>query len=107
MATHINITQLKDAYLEFGGVGEFTDPKEGLKHGGPFDLRFGSARRSEIRVGFVGDVEMIEKAKNWLLRCQGEIPSTMKNFAQHPHFWGFKKIFRSSLEFHSHWNYTI
>lgn len=107
MATNIEILQLHDPLLEFGGVGEFTDPKEGLKHGGPFDLRFGSARRNELRVGFIGNAEAIEIARNWLIRCQGEIPSSMSNLTQYPHFLGFRKIFRSSLEFNPLWDFII
>lgn len=107
MATHINISYIKEPFLEFGGGGEFTDPKEGLKHAGPFDLRFGTARRTEIRVGFVGDNETIEKAKNWLRRCQSEIPSSMSNKKQYPDFLGFKNIFHSTLEFNNLWNHVI
>lgn len=107
MATQITISHLLDPYLEFGGAGEFKDPKEGLKHGGPFDLRFGSARREIIRIGFIGDESMITKAINWLNRIQKEIPSTMKNLVHYPAFPGFKKVFHTNLEFNDKWNYII
>lgn len=107
MASSFNIINIPDPLLEFGGVGEFHDPKEGLKHGGPFDLRFGTARKSAVNIGFIGDENMIEKAILWLNRCQGIIPSQMKNQAQYPYFLGFEKIFRTTLNMNSIWNKSI
>ena len=107
MATDISISEIEDPALEFGGPGEFIDPKEGLKHGGPFDLRFGTARRSTINIGFVGDADMVEKAKQWLKRCQDIIPSGMPNLAQHPYFLGFKKLFHAELNFNDAWKHPI
>lgn len=107
MSTNINISFIPEPLLEFGGVGEFHDPKEGLKHGGPFDLRFGNARKSNINVGFIGDEAMVEKAITWLKRCQGVIESKMKNQQQYPFFLGFEKIFRTALNFNPKWNKII
>lgn len=107
MATKIEITQISDPTLEFGGVGEFMDPKEGLKQGGPFDLRFGTARKSVIHVGFIGDEVMIERALNWLRCTQQPIESKMPNIFQYPNFLGFKETFRAELTFNERWNYVI
>lgn len=107
MAVDINIYEIHDPLLEFGGVGEFIDPKEGLKHGGPFDLRFGNARKEKINIGFIGDEEMVIKGINWLKRCQEMIFSQMPNKIQYPHFLGFEAIFRTSLNFNSVWNHVI
>jgi hypothetical protein len=107
MATDINIIQLEDPNLEFGGPGSFLDPKEGLKQGGPFDLRFGNARHDRINVGFVGTKDMLHTATSWFNRCKSIIPSQMPNQAQHPYFLGFKKIFHSELLFNDKWNYLI
>ena len=107
MATDIEILQIEEPELEFGGPGTFNDPKEGLKHGGPFDLRFGNARRSQINVGFVGDKATIEAAHFWLKRCGNVIESGMPNKAQHPYFLGFSKIFHAELEFNQKWNHVF
>ena len=107
MATEIDILQIEEPELEFGGPGTFNDPKEGLKQGGPFDLRFGNARRSQINVGFVGSLSMIETAQAWLKRCEAVIESGMPNKAHHPYFLGFSKIFKAELEFSSMWNYVL
>jgi len=107
MATNISIDQLDDPLLEFGGVGEFIDPKEGLKHGGPFDLRFGTARKSTLNIGFFGNSEMIEKASVWLKRSHSHIESKMPNLIQYPHFLGFEKIFRATLNYNNKWDFII
>ncbi len=107
MASSFTIANISEPLLEFGGPGEFHDPKEGLKHGGPFDLRFGNARKGSINIGFIGDEKMVEKGIVWLRRCEGVIPSEMKNLVQYPFFLGFEKIFRTKLNFNTIWNKTI
>lgn len=107
MRTSIEITEISDPILEFGGPGEFTDPKEGLKQGGPFDLRFGNARRATINIGFVGNEDMVGKAMAWLKRCQMHIFSEMPNKVQYPDFPGFKLAFKSELCFNNLWNFIV
>lgn len=107
MATEIDIVHIPDPNLEFGGVGQFLDPKEGLKQGGPFDLRFGTARKRVVNVGFVGNEEMIGKGIKWLERCQKPIKSEMANAAQYPDYPGFEEVFRCKIEFNPRWNYVI
>ncbi|HEX5171956.1 MAG TPA: hypothetical protein VFW11_22410 [Cyclobacteriaceae bacterium] len=107
MATEIDIVHVNDPYLEFGGVGEFIDPKEGLKQGGPFDLRFGTARKRIANIGFVGSEAMIAKGIKWFEHCQKGIKSGMTNIAQYPDFPGFEEVFRCKMEFNPRWNYII
>lgn len=107
MATEIDIIHIPDPQLEFGGVGGFLDPKEGLKQGGPFDLRFGTARKQVVNIGFVGDEAMIGKAIKWLERCRKVIKSQMANTAQYPDYPGFKEVFHCDLSLNPRWNYVI
>jgi hypothetical protein len=100
---NIEITEIPSPLLEFGGPGEFTEPKFGLTQAGPFDLRFGAAHKSHVKLGLVGPSEMIEKALNWYRRCQGPIMSGMENVAQYPFFPGFNEVFKAKLEVSDRW----
>lgn len=104
---NIVLSEINPIELEFGGVANFTDPKSGLKEAGPFDMRFGQAQLKEVKVGIVGPTEMVAKANLWLQRCQGFIPTTMKNFIQYPDFEGFGYIFRSAINTNSLWVHEI
>ena len=99
--------EIEPALLEFGGPGDFIDPKVGLKEAGPFDIRFGAAQLKELRIGLVGTAEMNNKALQWVETCRNHIPTTMKNFAQYPDFDGFEAIFRSTLNTNQLWTYHI
>jgi len=103
MPLDLEITQLGSPALEFGGPGHFTDQKTGLIQAGPFDLRFGAAHRSQVRVGLVGPSDMVQKAQQWYSRCQGTITSGNDNLAQYPPFYGFKSIFHSALVLDDRW----
>lgn len=106
MAINIEIGELPSPLLEFGGPGEFTDQKLGLAQAGPFDLRFGGAHKSQIRIGLVGPASMLEKAHKWYERCQNPILSVIANvekMAQYPFFPGFKETFRTSLILNHRW----
>jgi len=107
MPSKIDLEEIQEPLLEFGGVGEFTDPKEGLKQGGPFDLRFGTARKRLINIGFVGDEPTLIKAVSWILRCQNPIESKMPNLSQYPHFPGFEEVFRASINTNILWNIVL
>ena len=50
----LEISELAAPRLQFGGAGAYGDPKSGLTAAGPFDLRFGSARKTQIHVGIIG-----------------------------------------------------
>src|SRR5580700_6322790 len=96
MTITIKLTQLRQPLLEFGGAGVFTDPREGLRQGGPFDLRFGAARSSQINIGLVGSAEMVQKTIAWLRRCNEPLPADSGK-TKYPIFPGFTALFRSSL----------
>lgn len=103
----IQIIEIKPTELEFGGIATFPDPKAGLMQAGPFDMRFGAAQLKEVRVGLVGTRNMTIKATYWLERCQGPIPSTMKNIQQYPDYNGFEAIFHASLTTNPLWTHDI
>lgn len=103
----VRLVEIEPTQLEFGGPGNFTDPKVGLKEAGPFDLRFGAAQLREVRIGIVGTSAMIQDALNWIERCGKVIPSTMKNIAQYPDYEGFGAIFRSTMSTNGLWMYTL
>lgn len=92
----LQITRLQVPELEFCGPGFFHDPRRGLTDAGPFDMRFGAAHRTQVRVAVVGDIEMHGKVAAWLLRCQSEIPALTPNGTQ-PSFPGFQTVYRSEL----------
>lgn len=103
----LELIELKTPTLEFGGVGNFSDPKQGLVNAGPFDLRFGVAHLKEIRIGLIGTTPMMNKAISWLNKCNSMIPSTMKNTSQYPNFDGFENIFRAKLVYSNLWSHEL
>lgn len=103
MSINIEVQELPPVYLEFGSPGEFTDQKEGLTQAGPFDLRFGGAHKSQVKIGLVGPAPMIEQAYRWVERCQNQIVSKMDNHVQYPLFPGFKNTFKATLTLADHW----
>jgi hypothetical protein len=107
MPINIEVQQLPPPLLEFGAPGEFIDQKEGLTQAGPFDLRFGGAHRSQVRVGLVGPAAMIDLAVKWMERCQRPITSVMTNLAQYPFFPGFKDTFKAALNLERRWTVTF
>lgn len=98
----LQIARLPVPELEFGGAGYFQDPRRGLAEAGPFDMRFGSAHKSQIRIAVVGPKEMHEAVSAWLLRCRGEILPERVSGTQlvYP---GFAAIFRSDLVADGSW----
>lgn len=106
MAIDVKITELPPSLLHFGGAGEFVNPKVGLAKAGPFDLRFGSARKDRIRVGIIGSTIELRNAKNWVDRCRNYILSG-GNQVLHPDFPGFETIYHASLETNPRWNLDL
>jgi hypothetical protein len=103
MPININVQELSQPLLEFGGPGEFIDQKEGLAQAGPFDLRFGGAHRNQVKVGIVGPPEMVAMAVKWIERCRKPILSKMDNLSQYPMFPGFAETFKSTLSYAKKW----
>lgn len=98
----LQISKLAVPELEFGGPGYFHDPRTGLLRAGPFDLRFGAAHKTQVRVAVVGPQEMNEKVQTWFMRCSGEIPALSSEGTQ-PAFPGFASVFRSALSVEPSW----
>ena len=107
MLIEMDVTQLPTPEIELGSPGTFSDPKTGLTEAGPFDLRFGTARKRKINVGFVGNSEMLKGAHQWLERCGSRIPSDVKDSTQYLDFPGFESVFRTSLALSGQWMVEI
>jgi len=107
VAITIDLLELPTPFLEFGGVGQFTDPKIGLRDAGPYDMRFGTARISSINIGLVGPPEMVANARQWLKRCLAPMQSLMNNTAQYPDFPGFESVFRVPLKTNKKWEAEV
>ena len=107
MPIQIELAQLPMPPMEFGAPGTFGDPKTGLSEAGPFDLRFGAAHKTQVRVGLVGTDEMIKKGTQWLERCCNAIPSEIKGTTQYMDFPGFKSVFRAALVLNERWTVGI
>ena len=107
MPIQIELAQLSPPLMEFGAPGTFNEPKTGLSQAGPFDLRFGAAHKTEVKVGLVGTAEMVRKGKQWLERCCNLIPSNTNATTQYMDFPGFEPIFRSALVLASQWTVEI
>lgn len=98
MTIELQLARLPEPELEFGGSGYFRDPRRGLLEAGPFDLRFGSAHRAQVRLAIVGSSEMVDLAIAWFERCRTSIadPASQNARATVP-YNGFKSIFRTDL----------
>ena len=107
MSIEIKLTQLSPPQIEFGAPVTASDPKIGLTEAGPFDLRFGSAHKRYIRVGFVGNSKLLNNGTRWLERCRTRITSNIKDSSQYLDFAGFDPIFRTSLVLDRQWTVEI
>lgn len=97
MTIDLSILELAPPKLQFGGASVHSDPKVGLLAAGPFDLRFGSARKDHVHVGLVGPAEQIAAARRWLDRCRAELPVFGDaNQLKRP-FPGFAEAFHRTL----------
>lgn len=107
MPIQIELAQLSPPLMEFGAPGTYDNPKTGLLEAGPFDLRFGAAHKTQVRVGLVGTDEMIKKGTQWLERCCNAIPSEIKGTTQYMDFPGFEPVFRAALVLNERWTVGI
>jgi hypothetical protein len=97
MAIDLSIVELQPPRLQFGGASVHSDPKVGLLAAGPFDLRFGSARKDHVHVGIIGPAKQVAAARRWLDRCGQEIPVLGEpNLLKKP-FPGFAEAFHKEL----------
>lgn len=107
MTISLSIRELEPPSLQFGGAGVHTDPKIGLAHAGPFDLRFGAARQARINVGIVGPAAMVAATRSWLERCRTPIPVLGEQSLLRKPFPGFENVFRAGLNFQDDWTVTF
>lgn len=103
MAIRLSIRELEPPSLQFGGAGGHSDPKIGLDHAGPFDLRFGAARQAHVNIGVIGPKQMVDATKRWLERCNESIPVLGQPSLLRKPFPGFKNVFRTSLNLSDNW----
>lgn len=92
----LQIARLPVPELEFAGSAYFTNPRRGLLEAGPFDMRFGSGHRSQVRIALIGPRDMIAPALAWFGRCQRAIePAEAESAVER--FPGFAAVYRSEL----------
>lgn len=97
MTLNLSITELAAPRLQFGGAIVNRDPKSGLIAAGPFDLRFGSARKATIHVGVIGPDDQIQSALSWLDRCSSDLPVFGEQNLLNRPFPGFEAAFHKKL----------
>jgi hypothetical protein len=97
MPIELAIVELAPPRLQFGGASTHIDPKVGLLSAGPFDLRFGSARKDHIHVGIIGTKEQVVASQRWLERCRWEIPILGEPSLLRKPFPGFEEAFHKKL----------
>jgi len=97
MTIELSILELSPPKLQFGGASAHSDPKVGLAHAGPFDLRFGSARKDHVHVGVIGSAEQVAAAMLWIERCGREIPVLGEPNLLKRAFPGFQDAFHKRI----------
>jgi hypothetical protein len=102
MGIDLKILDVNQPALEFGSPGQFFDPKNGLLNSGPFDLRFGTAKKSQLQIGIVGTKEMIEKTHRWLERISHNVSPNLKQ-PYNLEFPGFSAAFHAGLTTNPAW----
>jgi len=102
MSIELKILDVVQPALEFGSPGQYFDPKNGLLNSGPFDLRFGTAKKNTLQIGIVGPKEMIDRANNWLNRISAKIDPTLTQL-YNIEFPGFKAAFHADLSVNDAW----
>lgn len=107
MTLTIEMIEVPPPILEFGGAGEFTDPKAGLEAVGPFSLRFGSAHKDRVRLGLVGSADTLAQGTAWFKRFRTPLASGKPNKAMYPDFMGFDHTFRTTLDLDRRWQVEI
>lgn len=97
MSIELSVIELPPPKLQFGGASTHADPKVGLLAAGPFDLRFGSARKDHIHVGIIGPAEQVAATSRWLERCGREVPVLGESSLLKKTFPGFADAFHKKL----------
>lgn len=100
MSATLEVTLQEEPLLQFGGEHTAYTPKEGLLTGGPYDLRLGSAHRSQLRIGLIGPPGPVGEMRGFLKRMATGIAAEKHNTALFPDFPPFERIFRATLDTH-------
>ncbi len=95
--TTVAVRELRPPQLQFGGAVTTSDPKIGLDLAGPFDLRFGAARQTQVKVGIIGPRQLVDQTRRWLERCRSPVPVLGTPTLLQKPFPGFAKTFHMSL----------
>jgi len=103
---NLQIARLPTPELEFCGPGPYADPRRGLLEAGPFDMRFGAAHRTQVRLALVGTPEIVDQAQSWFKRCQRSIRAETAggSVLDYP---GFAAVFRSELVVDDTWQVLL
>jgi hypothetical protein len=88
---------IEEPLLTFGDGKRYIDPKKGLVAYGPCLYENRRAIASSIKLGIVGTKETIDKCKQWVQKCQGEIRAKKENSSLFQGFPGFTKVFGCEL----------
>ncbi|MVF24976.1 hypothetical protein EVC37_25785 [Methylocaldum sp. BRCS4] len=97
MTIDLSIIELSPPRLQFGGASTHSDPKAGLLAAGPFDLRFGSARKDHVHVGIIGPADQVAATRRWLELCSREVPVFGEPSLLKKPFPGFAEAFHKRL----------
>lgn len=95
--TKLTLLELRSPPLQFGGAAHTSDPKAGLEAAGPFDIRFGSARKDTINLGVIGPALLVDDARKWVDRVAAGIPALSASSALRRPFPPFEAVFRKTL----------
>lgn len=95
--TKLSLLELRPPPLQFGGAAMTSDPKTGLEIAGPFDIRFGSARKDAIHLGIIGPAALADDTCKWLERVSAGIPAIIALNALRRPFPPFSDVFRKRL----------
>ena len=88
---------IQEPFLTFGDRKQYIDPKMGLLAYGPCLLPRRRVISSTIRLGVIGSNETIELTRQWIDRCQTEIPGKTELPRLFQGFPGFTKVFGCEL----------
>lgn len=73
---NIKLEFLSEPKLQFGGYFEHESSKTGLAEAGPFGENIPGLHPSEIKLGFIGTLDTISSAKEWIDQCGSVIESS-------------------------------
>jgi hypothetical protein len=105
MPPTLAIGYLQEPLLEFADGRRHVDPKTGITRFGPKTLKPGTRHPQQVRTGFIGTPDTIQKAGDWIDRASAGVRGAPERLE----FPGFRKDrgFCSDIELRSDWNVPI